>query len=139
MGKIIIFICSVMCWASFAMGSELLDLINKERTSKGLTALVEKTELGCAAVKHANDIGSRKTCSRIGADGSNVRKRVLDCGWVNPEFLGELVACEKKPEAKYAFKAWLKVPSHYAYIMIEEMKFYGEGTKEGYWDVILAP
>ena len=137
MKKFFVFVISVFLFSSFAIASEILDLVNAERVSKGLAVVTEKEELNCAALKHATDIGTRKTCSRVGQDGSNVTKRVQACGWANPVFLGEIVGCSKK-NAKTAFREWLKVPSHYAYIVLEDMKFLGSAEKDGYYDLILS-
>lgn len=58
----------LLFWGSSLMASELLDIINQERAKRGLTQLLEKSPLTCAATKHSKDIGARKACTHTGRE-----------------------------------------------------------------------
>jgi uncharacterized protein YkwD len=118
------------------MASELLNIINQERVKRRLPTLVEKTELVCAATKHAKDIGTRRVCSHTGSNGSNPGQRISSCG-LKAMAWGEIVACgQRTPRA--AVDAWIKSPGHYAIMFSKNYKYFGDGMTNNYWAVVFS-
>lgn len=126
----------ILLLATPALGSGLLDTINKERRARSLPALVEKSELTCAAAKHSKDIGVRKVCTHTGKDGSNPGARINSCG-LKPMAWGEIVACgQKTPRA--AVDGWLNSPGHRAIMLSRTYKYFGGGMTNNYWTVAFS-
>lgn len=119
-----------------AMGSELLDTINRERTARKLPALVENPGLTCAATRHSKDIGTRRACTHTGRDGSNPGVRIKACGLKTMGW-GEIVACgQKTPRA--AVDGWLKSPPHRAIMLSKDYKYFGANMFNNYWTVAFS-
>ena len=122
--------------ATNLQASELLDLINKERKTRGLSQLKEKIELACAASKHCLDIGSRKVCTHTGRDGSNPGKRIEGCGY-RPMGWGEIVACGQRTPQE-AVRAWVKSPPHSAIMFSKSYAYFGGDMSQNYWTVVFS-
>lgn len=126
----------LILFSTQAFGSALLDTINKERKARGLSALVEKSGLTCAATRHSKDIGTRRVCTHTGRDGTNPGARIKACGYQTMGW-GEIVACgQKTPEA--AVKAWLNSPGHRAIMLSRDYKYFGGSMFNNYWTVAFS-
>lgn len=132
----ILFIITLLIFSHNIFASELLDTINTERTKRGLTKLVEKSQITCAATKHSKDIGSRRACSHTGSNGSNTGNRLSSCGYSSMAW-GEIVACGQKTP-KEAVNAWLKSSGHSNIMLSKTYKYFGGSMYNNYWTVVFT-
>jgi uncharacterized protein YkwD len=113
----------------------LLATINGERTSRGLTPVVLRDDLVCAAHHHSMDIGSRSECSHNDADGSGPGERVSACG--GPGWSGEIVACGQTTPRE-AVDGWLGSPGHKAIMLDPDQRQVGVAMYGNYWTAIFG-
>ena len=126
----------LISWGMPLMASDLLNTINQERVKRKLPALQVKSELVCAATKHSKDIGTRRTCTHTGKDGSSATQRLAACG-LKASAWGEIVACgQSTPRA--AVDAWINSPSHNAIMFSKNYKYFGDGMTNNYWTVVFT-
>lgn len=108
---------------------KMVNMINKERVSRGHKRLKVDPKLNCAAQRHSNDVGPKKLCQHKGTDGSSPWKRAEDCG---TRAFGENVACgQRTPRA--AVDAWIKSPGHFKNMMSDKFEYIGVGVKNFFW------
>jgi uncharacterized protein YkwD len=62
--------------------TEVINAVNAYRARNGLPAYTVNAQLAQAAQRHANDIACHKLYSHTGSDGSTIRSRVADTGYV---------------------------------------------------------
>jgi len=111
----------------------VLDEINEERTSRGLTAVVIADDLECAARVHSKDIGEHEACSHDDSDGSGPGERVEACdgsGWS-----GEIVACGQTTPRE-AVNGWLGSPGHKRIMLDPDQKKVGIAMHNNYWTAV---
>jgi uncharacterized protein YkwD len=128
---------SVGCGADYGSLSEpereLFDLINDERTARGLQPVVLRDDLVCAARRHSDDVGPARSCSHTGTDGSSPTQRVDACG--GGGWTGEIIACgQGTPRA--AVDAWLSSPGHNAIMLGASKREIGVAMTANYWTAI---
>lgn len=115
---------------------EVMDGINDARKSRALPLLNRDSGLVCAAAKHAADIGTRRSCSHTGSDGSSFIDRARSCG-VFLQAGGEIIACGQG-NAKAAVDAWLNSPGHRAIMLDYDQKKMGAGVFNNFWVVVFS-
>ena len=115
---------------------ELMSSINLERKNKKIGQLTTNSGLLCAAQFHAKDIGSRKTCSHYGKDGSTFQSRAKRCGF-NLVTGGEIVACGYK-SARTAVDGWIASPGHNRIIFNPLYKLFGCDMYNNYWVCVFS-
>lgn len=134
--RIVLLLVSLLLLGTSLQASELLNIINQERTKRGLKALTQKSELVCAATRHSKDIGARRVCTHTGRDGSNPGTRIAACG-LRPMGWGEIVACgQRTPRA--AVDAWIRSPGHAAIMFSRSYTYFGDGMLNYYWTVAFS-
>jgi len=60
----------------------VITLINQERTSRGLSALIKNSKLTQAARTHSQDMACNDNWSHTGSDGSTLGTRLIAAGYV---------------------------------------------------------
>lgn len=112
--------------------TELASIINAERSRRGLSTIAIELKLNCAATRHANDVGSRRSCSHTGSDGSSPWTRAAGCGG---SATGEIIACgQGSPRA--AVDAWIASPGHNRIMFDSGNRTFGLAMLNNYWVVI---
>lgn len=99
---------------AFDVERTTFDLMNKQRSSKGLTALVWSDEVAEVARLHSINMAEQKFFSHRGIDGSMVDDRAGVFGVNNWKAIGENIAFMRgydKPE-KMVIEKWLDSSSH---------------------------
>ena len=102
--------------------SDILTLVNVERTSRGLAALVRNSALDEAAVRHADDMADNDFLSHTGSDGSSSFDRIDAAGYLfglpddGGYKTGENVAVGSTSAAMVVDR-WMKSPGHRANIL----------------------
>ncbi len=71
--------CSFSGNASYE--NQVVDLINQERTDRGLPALVNYSSLRLAARRHSQDMACNDIFSHTGSDGSTLSTRLIGAGY----------------------------------------------------------
>jgi uncharacterized protein YkwD len=112
---------------------ELYELINEERTSRGLGAVTPRETLICAARRHSDDIGATQSCTHTGSDWSSPGDRVEDCG--GGGWSGEIVACGQSTPRR-AVDAWLNSPGHRTIMLGSGKREIGVAVTNNYWTAI---
>ena len=124
-----------------AQQQQVLDLVNAERTSRGLAPLSSDVRLADAAQGHSADQAARSTMSHTGADGSNAGQRIDRTGF-SANWWGENVAMGYgSPQSVMA--AWMASPGHRANIHSTNATHLGVGlawSSSGapYWTQVFA-
>lgn len=93
----------------------VVDLVNQERSSRGLSPLHVNASLGQVAAAHAADMRRSQSFSHAGSDGSSIDVRVnrAGYGWAR---VGENLALGQD-SAEAAVRAWMDSPGHRANIL----------------------
>ena len=112
---------------------ELYELINEERTSRGLAAVTPRETLICAARRHSDDIGATHSCTHTGSDWSSPGDRVEDCG--GGGWSGEIVACGQSTP-RGAVDAWLGSLGHRTIMLGSGKREIGVAMTDNYWTAI---
>ena len=96
--------------------SDLVTLVNNERTSKGLSALSVDQSLVAAANSHAIDMVCNNYLSHIGLDGSTPQSRVAKQGFAASLVVEDIYALPPAYgiNAQAAFNWWINNPAHRA-------------------------
>lgn len=96
--------------SSTALGTELVDLINQHRVSRGLDALVDWSPLAGVARDHSADMATRHYFSHIDSEGRTAGDRLTEAG-LSWSAVGEnLAAGQGSPED--VFLEWMASPGH---------------------------
>ncbi len=115
---------------------QVLDLINEERTSRGLSALKYSEELSKVARAHSADMANRGYFSHNTPEGLTPFNRIKNAG-ISYKTAGENIAAgQKTPEA--VVEAWMNSDGHRANILNASYTETGIGLKYGgsygiYW------
>ncbi len=112
---------------------ELFTIINEERATRGLAAVVLREALLCAADSHSADIGERRECTHDSPDGADPGARVNACG--GGGWNGEIVACGQR-SARAAVDAWLDSPGHNHIMLDDSQRAIGIAMHENFWTAV---
>jgi uncharacterized protein YkwD len=119
------------------------DLINVERTTRGLSALAFDEKLILAARAHSQDMADKKFFSHTGSDGSDPGDRIAAQGYAWTTYGENIAAGYTTPEN--VVKGWMDSPGHRDNILNSDMTELGVGyiVKSGspftyYWTNVLA-
>lgn len=93
--------------------SEILNLVNAERTRLGLNQLYINTALIQASQRHSNDMAQGEFLSHTGSDGSEFWERMSDAGYAMTTG-AENVQSRNDLSASEAFDLWWNSPTHNA-------------------------
>lgn len=109
--------------------AELLTLVNQERTSRGLSALVIDERLNSAAQFHTDDMLARSFYAHESPEGVTPHERITNAGYI-----GQLTA-ENIAKGQFSVQEvmtdWMNSPSHRANILDPEFVDIGFGLSYG--------
>jgi len=91
------------------MEAEILKLINKHRTGKGLNALTAHAAMATVAAEHSSNMAKRKTA--FGHDGFDARVKKISASTGTLKAWAENVA-RGQISAKEVVNGWLNSPGH---------------------------
>lgn len=100
--------------ASYSPDNEeraFLDLINRYRRDKGLSALSLNDQLGAAAEYHSQDMAKKDYFKHTLSNGDSPEENMVAHGYTNYRFVGENIAAGFA-SADDAFAAWKGSPEH---------------------------
>lgn len=113
---------------------ELFSALNTTRAEFGLPPFTLDSALGCAASRHAVDIGTAQECTHTGSDGSSHGSRAKDCGG---QANAEIVACGH-PNAASAVRGWLSsTQGHREAVLRPGQVTIGLAMHKNFWVVVL--
>ncbi|KAE8883302.1 hypothetical protein PF005_g638 [Phytophthora fragariae] len=118
--------------------TEMLNAVNKERTSRGLPALCMNKKLEDAAQGHSNDMAAHDYMSHTGSDGSTMSQRIKAAGYKRTA-CGENVAAGHT-SVEQVVAAWMASKHHRDNILRAKFTMFGCGytynensTYQHYW------
>jgi len=113
-----------------AYENEVIDLINQERTDRGLSALVQNASLTLAARRHSLDMACTDTWSHTGSDGSSPFSRMLDAGY-SYSWAAENIATSSSQyfSASSVVSMWMNSSGHRANILSSNAVHIGVGFR----------
>jgi uncharacterized protein YkwD len=114
---------------------ELLELHNRERSSRGLPVLSANDRLMQAAQKHAEWMRSRRRMSHRGAGFSSPAQRVAAEGY-RFSMVAENIAAGQT-SAQQVMRAWMASRGHRANILGRNREI-GLGRSGNYWCVVFG-
>lgn len=116
------------------LGVLALELVNRERTQRGLTALKPDPILARAAQSHADDMLRRRYFDHVSPEGGTALDRFIAAGgsrWLEVgENISRCTGCSAPPGAADVRKAqagWMDSPPHRANILHPHMTHFGFG------------
>jgi len=110
---------------------DLLDAINDERASQGLSAVAIDPRLLCAARRHALDVGSSGACGHVGSDGTWPWDRAAACGFPQDTWtVNEIAAGPGFRDGADAVSGWRASSGHYAALTHPRARTVGVGVYE---------
>ncbi len=127
--------------------SEILSLINAERTANGLPAYASQGKLKAAALAHSTDMACNGFFSHTGSNGSKDEDRVTaqDYDWTSVEENIFGIGDTSAAAPQLAFNFWMASPPNQANILLDDFTDIGIGyTYEpsspfgGYFTVVFA-
>jgi uncharacterized protein YkwD len=95
---------------------QIIDLVNAERSKKGLKPVSKNEKLTDAAQKYANDMSSANFFSHTGKDGSSFSQRIKNAGYTNYKWIAENIAAGQTTP-KEAMTGWMNSSGHRANIL----------------------
>lgn len=107
---------------------EMIDLVNKERTSRGLHPLTFDEKLRDVGRKHSSDMFTKGYFSHYSPDGRSVADRV-ETAEIEYQVVGENLAYA--PSLELAHKGLMNSPGHKANILSEDFGKVGIGVLDG--------
>lgn len=120
--------------------SEVVDLVNDERTRRGLPILLPHELVAAAAMGHAADMAARRTMVHLGADGSDTGDRLDRHGFAWRDWGEAIGAGFTTPES--LFEAWMASDADRSHVLSDQT-YIGVGvaaTSDGvpYWVLDVA-
>lgn len=109
---------------------QVLDLVNQERTDRGLDPLTLSERLDQAADDYSQTMIDADHFSHTGPNGSSMRQRIEDAGYTNWNRLAENIAAgQRTPEQ--VVQGWMNSSGHRANILNPDLTHMGLGYAEG--------
>jgi uncharacterized protein YkwD len=99
-------------WYDVAFAARVMDLVNVERTSRGLAPVAYESRLTQAAEAYAQVLTVHDWFSHVGPDGSTVVDRVTATGFPFDTQLGEVLAWGADWSPEGIVQAWMDSPAH---------------------------
>lgn len=115
---------------------DMLDAVNKERKSNGLSALCYNMKLNEAAAGHSQDMASRERMSHTGSDGSSMSQRVTRAGY-DWNGVAENVANGQRSVSS-VMAAWMKSTGHRDNVLGSKYTHFGYAEQDSYWTQVFA-
>lgn len=103
---------------------EAFELVNMERTMRGMTTLVRRPDLDAVAVDHARDLMRMNQLSHYSSDGRALEHRMAKLNW---SVAGENLARNKgyPSPPREAVRGWIASPSHYRNMFRSDFSYTG--------------
>lgn len=122
-------------------GTNVINIVNQERTARGLRPLAWNGHLTTAAQNHSNDMAARRTMTHTGANGSNAGQRIAATGY-RARAWGENVAAGYNT-APSVMQGWMNSAGHRTNILSTSFTEIGVAASVGpngvkYWTMVLA-
>lgn len=115
-----------------------LELVNRERTERGLAPLTQQAALNEAAQKHAQDMLERNYYSHTSLEGDTVRDRYMEAGGSRWKLVAENIArcqgCPSPPtenRVEQLHQGWMNSPPHRENILRSGLDAFGFGIVIG--------
>ncbi|TET33469.1 MAG: CAP domain-containing protein [Planctomycetota bacterium] len=112
------------------MEQELCDLINAERTSRGLEPLIHADDVRAVARAHSEVMQAEQDLFHSGVDG-DVNSRLTNAGVPYEGIPGEDIAWGQGPTTVIGW--WMGSPGHAAPILSAAYTDIGVGYATGHW------
>ncbi|WP_323786145.1 CAP domain-containing protein [Thalassovita sp.] len=112
------------------------DLLNAERTRRGLQPLQSDASLNRAAAGHARDMAKRGYFNHRSQDGRTFSDRIKAAGYCRAA-MAENIALGQNSVAK-AISSWMDSPPHRKNMMNRRYSRFGIGKSNTYWVLTLA-
>ncbi|MEM9215251.1 MAG: CAP domain-containing protein [Cyanobacteria bacterium P01_F01_bin.150] len=109
---------------------EVLDLVNEQRTNRGLKPLQMGEKLDQAADDYSQEMIDQDRFSHTGADGSSPGDRLEKAGYTDWNAWAENIAAGQQTP-KQVVDAWMNSPGHRANILNGRLTHMGLGYAEG--------
>ncbi|KAG3017362.1 hypothetical protein PC121_g25045, partial [Phytophthora cactorum] len=116
----------------------MLAAVNKQRATKGLSALCLNKKLHAAAQRHSDDMAAKDYMAHDGSDGSTMSERITQAGYDWNAVAENVAAGQVDVDA--VMVAWINSPEHLENIMGEAYTMFApgyafnkEGTYQHYW------
>ncbi|RLN67513.1 hypothetical protein BBJ28_00021830 [Nothophytophthora sp. Chile5] len=107
--------------------SQMLELVNEQRTAQGLSSLCMNSKLLSSAARHSDDMAANNYMAHNGSDGSTMEERITEAGFIWTA-VGENVAAGQE-NVTAVMTAWMNSPEHKANILGDYAMF---GTAYAY-------
>lgn len=88
----------------------VFDLVNAERTRRGLAPMRYDARLGQAAQRHSEDQAARRRMSHTGSDGSSTADRISRTGYVWRAWAENVASGQSSPDA--VMNSWMNSSGH---------------------------
>jgi len=110
--------------------TQVINLINQERTDRGLSALSENSSLRAAARRHSEDMACNDFFSHTGSDGSTLSSRILAAGY-NYSWAAENIAASSSCSfsASSVVSMWMNSSGHRKNMLSENAVHIGVGFR----------
>jgi uncharacterized protein YkwD len=99
-------------WYDVAFAGRVMELVNVERTSRGLAPVAHEPRLTHAAEAYARVLTVNDWFSHVGPDGSTIVDRVTATGFPFDTQLGEVLAWGADWSPEGIVQAWMDSPAH---------------------------
>jgi uncharacterized protein YkwD len=120
------------------LADQVFQLVNEQRSAKGLAPLNRNSALDAAARRHSGDMAAADFMGHFGSDGSNPAQRMNAAGYTGSTW-GENVA-RWYPSAQAVMDAWMNSPGHRANLLNPNFRDIGiavvyraDSTSRYYW------
>jgi uncharacterized protein YkwD len=123
-----------------AQVAAMLDLVNAERDSRGLSPLTWHDRVAAAAQVHSDDMAAHRSLQHAGTDGSNGGVRLTRAGFVWTAW-GENIGAGFDT-AQPLFAAWMGSTGHRDHLLAD-FQYVGiavaiAGNGDAYWTLVVA-
>jgi uncharacterized protein YkwD len=105
---------------------QVVDLVNQERSSRGLTSLTKNSALSNAAQGYSQYMADKNFFSHTGPDGSTFITRDKSAGYTSYKYLGENIAAGQQ-SPKEVMTGWMNSEGHRKNILKPEYREIGVG------------
>ncbi|KAF1773587.1 CAP domain [Phytophthora cactorum] len=105
----------------------MLAAVNKQRATKGLSALCLNKKLHAAAQRHSDDMAAKDYMAHDGSDGSTMSERITQAGYDWNAVAENVAAGQVDVDA--VMVAWINSPEHLENIMGEAYTMFAPGTR----------
>lgn len=127
---------SCFCGGSVGIRTDIFNLLNNERQSRGLSQLGCDATLSNIAQNYADDMNRRSFFSHTSPEGKTLNDRLRE-GGSSYTYVGENLAYGQRSGREVVNK-WMNSPPHRANILREEFTTMGIGASGKYYCLILA-